>query len=70
MSKTIIYLVLANLAVIWFICWPFDIKKATRDLEWVFCIAKVLFLVSLITFDIMFSYALGLASGLIPPAMQ
>lgn len=62
MPKLIAGLLLSNLTVLWFICWPFD-ERVTRDSKWAFPLVKAVFFVAMVLIDSGAAYFFGMAHG-------
>jgi hypothetical protein len=57
-DKLILGVILANLALIWLVCWPFSFQFQDRG-KWGFSLFKLITVVCLVTFDLLIGYALG-----------
>ena len=53
-------LVLANVALIWLVCWPFSFQFQDRR-KWGFGLFKLVSVVCVVTFDLLVGYGLGKA---------
>jgi hypothetical protein len=61
-DKLIIGVILANVALIWLVCWPFSFQFQHRG-KWGFSLFKFVIVVCVVTFDLLIGYALGKRSN-------
>ena len=59
-DKLILGVILANVAMIWLVCWPFSFQFRDRG-KWGFSLFKLVTVVCVVTFDLVIGYALGKA---------
>ncbi len=56
-DKLILGVILAKVALIWFVCWPFSFQFQDRR-KWGFSLFKLVGVLCVVTFDVLVGYAL------------